>query len=42
MFSSIKSKNKRVKQILPRNRVGGCGGKVAPTMYTHMNVKTIK
>jgi hypothetical protein len=43
VFSSTKSENKRVEQILPRSRDGGVGreerrrGEVAQTMYTHVS-----
>jgi hypothetical protein len=37
VFSSTKSENKRVEQVLPRRVWGLAGGKVAQTMYTHVS-----
>jgi hypothetical protein len=36
VFSSTKSENKRVEQLMPRSGVGP-GGAVAQTMYAHVN-----
>jgi hypothetical protein len=39
VFSSTKSENKRVEQVLPGSRGRGCrrSGEVAQTMYTHVS-----